>query len=197
MSSAQDAHDAHFAHEELHGERHLGGHRHVDEILPIGKLVTLGFQHVLVMYAGAVAVPLIIGGALNLPKEQVACLINADLFACGIATLIQSVGLWRFGIRLPVMMGVTFAAVGPMMAIGGNPEPRHSRRSTARSSLPGVFAHPGRAVHSRFLPLFPAGRHRHRDRGDRDLADAGRGELGGRRHSAHPTSAIRIILPWR
>jgi uric acid transporter len=48
----------------------------VDEILPPGKLFTLGLQHVLVMYAGAVAVPLIIGGAAGLPKDQVAFLIS-------------------------------------------------------------------------------------------------------------------------
>jgi NCS2 family nucleobase:cation symporter-2 len=72
------------------------------------------------MYAGAIAVPLIIGGALKLPKEQIAFLINADLFCCGIVTLVQSFGIWRFGIRMPVMMGVTFAAVGPMLAMAGN-----------------------------------------------------------------------------
>jgi NCS2 family nucleobase:cation symporter-2 len=32
----------------------------VDEILPAPRLAALGIQHVLVMYAGAVAVPLII-----------------------------------------------------------------------------------------------------------------------------------------
>jgi uric acid transporter len=94
----------------------------VDELLPVPKLAALGLQHVLVMYAGAVAVPLIIGRALKLSPEQVALLINADLFACGIVTLIQSFGLgpW-FGIRLPVMMGVTFAAVGPMLAMANDP----------------------------------------------------------------------------
>jgi len=90
----------------------------VDERLPLGRLTALGLQHVLVMYAGAIAVPLIVGRALKLPPEQVSMLISADLFCCGIVTLIQSLGLtsW-FGIRLPVMMGVTFAAVGPMVAI--------------------------------------------------------------------------------
>ena len=94
----------------------------VDEILPVPKLAALGFQHVLVMYAGAVAVPLIIGRALKLAPEQIALLINADLFACGVVTLIQSFGAgpW-FGIRLPVMMGVTFAAVGPMLAMANDP----------------------------------------------------------------------------
>ena len=52
----------------------------VDERLPAPRLFALGLQHVLVMYAGAIAVPLIIGGALKLPKEQIAMLINADLF---------------------------------------------------------------------------------------------------------------------
>jgi len=92
-----------------------------DERLPGGQLFTLGIQHVLVMYAGAVAVPLIVGSALKLPRDQVAFLVSADLFACGIATLIQTLGLWIFGIRLPVIMGCTFAAVGPMIAIGTNP----------------------------------------------------------------------------
>jgi uric acid transporter len=90
----------------------------VDEVLPTGKLAALGLQHVLVMYAGAVAVPLIVGRALKLPPEQVAMLISADLFCCGIVTLIQSLGLTQwFGIRLPVMMGVTFAAVAPMVSM--------------------------------------------------------------------------------
>ena len=90
----------------------------VDERLPSGKLAALGLQHVLVMYAGAVAVPLIIGRALKLPPEQVAMLISADLFCCGLVTLIQSLGLTQyFGIRLPVMMGVTFAAVAPMVSM--------------------------------------------------------------------------------
>ncbi|MBP7354443.1 nucleobase:cation symporter-2 family protein [Comamonas sp. UBA7528] len=90
----------------------------VDEKLPWGRASALGLQHVLVMYAGAVAVPLIIGRALNLPPEQVAHLISADLFVCGIVTLIQAMGATQwFGIKLPVMMGVTFAAVGPMISM--------------------------------------------------------------------------------
>jgi NCS2 family nucleobase:cation symporter-2 len=95
-----------------------GHHDAVDERLPSGRLFTLGLQHVLVMYAGAIAVPLIVGRALKLSPEQVTMLISADLFCCGLVTIIQSFGMSRwFGIKLPVMMGVTFAAVGPMVAI--------------------------------------------------------------------------------
>ncbi len=90
----------------------------VDEVLPAPRLAALGIQHVLVMYAGAVAVPLIVGRALKLPPEDVAFLISADLFCCGIVTLIQSLGATQwFGIKLPVMMGVTFASVAPMVAM--------------------------------------------------------------------------------
>jgi len=90
----------------------------VDEKLALPRLGALGLQHVLVMYAGAVAVPLIIGRALKLSPDQVALLISADLFCCGVVTLIQSLGATQwFGIRLPVMMGVTFASVAPMIAM--------------------------------------------------------------------------------
>ncbi len=93
----------------------------VDERLPTGKLAALGLQHVLVMYAGAVAVPLIVGRALKLSPEQVAMLISADLFCCGLVTLIQSLGATQwFGIKLPVMMGVTFASVAPMVAMANS-----------------------------------------------------------------------------
>src|SRR5947208_13726983 len=94
----------------------------VDEMLLVPNLLALGLQHVLVMYAGAVAVPLIIGRALKLPPEDVAFLISADLFACGIATLVQCIGFPGVGIRLPVMMGVTFASVGPFLSMAAPPD---------------------------------------------------------------------------
>lgn len=91
----------------------------VNEMLPIGQLSVLGLQHVLAMYAGAVTIPIIIAGALGLTQTQLALLIAADLFTCGIATFIQSYGIGNFaGIKLPVVLGVTFTAVGPLIAIG-------------------------------------------------------------------------------
>ncbi|WP_066093947.1 nucleobase:cation symporter-2 family protein [Xanthomonas massiliensis] len=88
---------------------------------PAARLGLLALQHVLVMYAGAVAVPLIVASALGLARADTAFLISADLFCCGLATLVQSVGLPGLGIRLPVVMGATFAAVGPMIAVAGAP----------------------------------------------------------------------------
>lgn len=92
-----------------------------DEMMPVPKLFALGLQHVMLMYAGAIAIPLIVGGAANLSKDQVAALISADLFVSGIVSIIQSMGIWRFGVRLPVMMGVSFAAVPAMLVIANDP----------------------------------------------------------------------------
>ena len=90
----------------------------VDEILPIPKLAVYGFQHVLAFYAGAVIVPILLANSIGLTTEQLIHLINADLFTCGIASIIQSVGFWKIGVRLPLLQGVTFTAVSPMIAIG-------------------------------------------------------------------------------
>jgi xanthine/uracil permease len=126
----------------------------VDEILPTPRLLALGLQHVLVMYAGAVAVPLIIGRALKLSPEEVAFLISADLFACGLATLVQCIGFSGVGIRLPVMMGVTFASVGPMLSMAAAPDIGllGIYGSVISAGIFGILAAP---FISRLLPLFP------------------------------------------
>jgi NCS2 family nucleobase:cation symporter-2 len=126
----------------------------VDEMLPLPRLVPLALQHVLVMYAGAVAVPLIIGRALRLSPEDVAFLISADLFACGLATLVQCVGFGGVGIRLPVMMGVTFASVGPMLAMAATPDVGLLGIYGAVIAA-GVFGIVVAPFISRMLPLFP------------------------------------------
>ncbi|MFP7232655.1 nucleobase:cation symporter-2 family protein [Bacillus subtilis] len=82
------------------------------------QLMMLGLQHMLAMYAGAILVPLIVGAAIGLNAGQLTYLIAIDLFMCGAATLLQ---LWKnryFGIGLPVVLGCTFTAVGPIISIG-------------------------------------------------------------------------------
>src|SRR5271166_1645666 len=126
----------------------------VDQILPTPRLLALGLQHVLVMYAGAVAVPLIIGRALKMSPEEVAFLISADLFACGLATLVQSVGFPGVGIRLPVMMGVTFASVGPMLSMAAAADVGLLGIYGSVIAA-GVFAVLVAPFMGRLLPLFP------------------------------------------
>ena len=90
----------------------------VDEVLPPQKLAVYGIQHVMAFYAGAVVVPILLASAIGLTEEQLIHLINADLFTCGIASLLQTVGIWKIGVRLPLLQGVTFTAVSPMIVIG-------------------------------------------------------------------------------
>ncbi|MEG0371668.1 MAG: nucleobase:cation symporter-2 family protein [Clostridium sp.] len=91
----------------------------VNEKLPIHQLLPLGLQQVLAMYAGVIIVPIIVGNGIGMTPEQIAYLVAADLFTCGLATLIQSVGIGNWaGIKLPVILGCAFQAVAPMIVIG-------------------------------------------------------------------------------
>jgi xanthine permease len=129
----------------------------VDQILPPERLVVYGLQHVLAFYAGAVIVPLLLSAAIGLTQEQTVALISADLFTCGIASIIQSVGFWNVGVRLPLIQGVTFTAVAPMIAIG-------KAASTPLAGLleiygaviiAGLFTFLIAPYYSRLLHLFP------------------------------------------
>src|SRR3954452_14163655 len=90
----------------------------VDEVLPAQKLAVYGLQHVMAFYAGAVVVPILLASAIGLNQEQLIHLINADLLTCGIASLLQTVGIWKLGVRLPLFQCVTFIAVSPIIVIG-------------------------------------------------------------------------------
>jgi NCS2 family nucleobase:cation symporter-2 len=91
----------------------------VDRVPAAGPLLLYALQHVLVMYAGAVTVPLVMGRALHLTAHDLTLLVCADLIAAGVATLIQTLGAGGVGIRLPIMMGVTFVSLSPMLALVG------------------------------------------------------------------------------
>ncbi|MEG2293621.1 MAG: nucleobase:cation symporter-2 family protein [Carnobacterium sp.] len=89
-------------------------------MLSNGKSAALGLQHVLAMYAGAVIVPLLIGGALNFTPEEMTYLVSIDIFMCGVATLLQLTVNKFFGIGLPVVLGCAIQAVSPLILIGSN-----------------------------------------------------------------------------
>lgn len=110
----------------------------VDQVPPIGKLTVLGIQHVLAFYAGAVVVPLVIASGLGLDNHTLVHLINADLLTCGIATIIQSAGIGRFiGVKLPLIQGVTFTAVSPLIAIGAAATPPGADPRTGLATMYG------------------------------------------------------------
>ncbi|NLU82465.1 nucleobase:cation symporter-2 family protein [Rhodococcus sp. HNM0569] len=91
----------------------------VDHMLPWPRMAAFGLQHVLIMYAGCVAVPLAFGAALGLDRQTIGMLVNADLLVAGIVTVIQSIGVGRIlGVRLPVIAGATFVQMTPLILIG-------------------------------------------------------------------------------
>ncbi|KWX71812.1 nucleobase:cation symporter-2 family protein [Paenibacillus jilunlii] len=116
------------------------------------KILALGLQHVLAMYAGAVIVPLVVGGALNLSGTQMAYLIAADLFTCGLATLLQIISSKHFGSGLPVVLGCTFTAVSPIIAIASG-----SNLATAYGAIiiSGLFVVLAAPVYGKLLKFFP------------------------------------------
>jgi uric acid transporter len=129
----------------------------VDEVLPANRLAVYGAQHVLAFYAGAVIVPILLAGAIGLKGEDLVYLISADLFTCGIASIIQAIGFWKVGVRLPLLQGVTFTAVAPMISIGqaeggGVPGLLHIYGAVIVAGIVAFLAAP---YYSRLLRLFP------------------------------------------
>lgn len=122
-------------------QKALVGTRPEDKNLGVGANLAYGFQHVLTMYGGLVAVPLIIGEAAGLSAVEMGMLITASLFAAGVATLIQTLGFRYFGSQLPLVQGVSFAGVASMLAIiNAHPD----------NALPVIF---GAVIVSAFLGL--------------------------------------------
>lgn len=90
----------------------------IDDCPPLLTSILLAIQHILAAFGGIVAVPLVVGGALGLPIEDVAYLVSAAIFVSGIATFIQAKGIGRIGAKLPCIMGTDFTFVAPSIAVG-------------------------------------------------------------------------------
>lgn len=92
-----------------------------DERLSLGKTYLYGLQHILTMYGGVIAPPLIVGGAAGLSTVDIALLVSAALFVSGAATLLQTLGLPYVGAKLPLVQGISFASVSTMVAVASGP----------------------------------------------------------------------------
>ncbi len=90
----------------------------LDGVPPLGKAIPLGLQHVLAMIVGNVAPVIIIGGVVGLSTYDRTLLVQCALFIAGIATLLQLYPIGRVGSGLPIIMGVSFAYVPSLIAVG-------------------------------------------------------------------------------
>lgn len=124
-----------------------------DQRLSIGRTFAYGLQHVLTMYGGIIAPPLIIGAAAGMSAADIGLLIAACLFVGGLATILQTVGVPFFGSQLPLVQGVSFAGVSTMVAIvqgGGGIQAVFG--SVIVASLIGLAITP---IFSRIIKYFP------------------------------------------
>ena len=82
------------------------------------QAAVLGLQHLLAMYSGSILVPIMIATAHGYSAEQLTYLISTDIFMCGVATFLQLQLNKHFGVGLPVVLGVAFQSVAPLIMIG-------------------------------------------------------------------------------
>lgn len=80
---------------------------------PFTRAFSLGLQHVLTMFGATVAVPLLLAPALGMDAAQTGVLVSSCMLCAGVATFLQV----NFGIRLPIVQGMSFAFLGPFFAI--------------------------------------------------------------------------------
>ena len=64
-----------------------------------------GVQHVLVMFTGMIAAPLVIGQLLDLPPELRTNMLTGVMLGCGIGTTVSALGFGFVGARLPIVLG--------------------------------------------------------------------------------------------
>jgi len=90
----------------------------VEEKPPVLVSLLLAAQHLLAALGAIIAVPLVVGGVLELSTQDKVVLVNAAMLVSGVVTFIQCKGAGSLGIRLPTVMGTSFTFVGVSIAIG-------------------------------------------------------------------------------
>src|SRR6478735_7077478 len=113
-----------------------------DERLPFRSSLGYGVQHILAMFGGVIAVPLIVGGAAGLS---------------GAATVLQTLGVPLFGAQLPLVQGISFASVSTMLTIisssgGGQTGLQHVFGSVIAAGVIGLVIAPFFSKIVRFFP---------------------------------------------
>ncbi|WP_327145908.1 nucleobase:cation symporter-2 family protein [Nocardia sp. NBC_01327] len=131
-------------------QRHPGPE---DERYSFGRTLAYGIQHILTMYGGVIAPPLIIGGAAGLSAADMGLLVTAGLFVSGVATLLQTLGLGRVGSRLPIVQGISFVTVSTMVTIAQSDGLRSVYGAIIVSGLIGLVLS---SFFARLVRLFPA-----------------------------------------
>ncbi|MCI8537404.1 MAG: purine permease [Oscillospiraceae bacterium] len=92
----------------------------LDGIPPAGQLVPLGLQHVVAAIVGIITPAIMVANTCSLSGADRTLLIQVSLIVTAVATLIQLYTIvHKIGSGLPVIMGISFAYVPTLLAIGG------------------------------------------------------------------------------
>ena len=87
---------------------------------PLGQTVPLGLQHVVAAVVGVITPAMIVAKTCGLSPAEETLLVQVSLIVTAIATLLQLFPIFRrIGSGLPVIMGISFAYVPTLTAIGG------------------------------------------------------------------------------
>ncbi len=113
-----------------------------DERLPLRLLLVYGLQHILTMYAGAVAPALVIGASAGLANDPAAMgiLVSGALLAAGFATLLQTVGHRRVGAQMPIVVACSFVPVSAITALAAGQNGENLPVAFGASLAAGLFA---------------------------------------------------------
>lgn len=84
------------------------------------KIFPISLQHVLAMIIGNIAPAIIIAQSIGLQKYQITQMVQYSMICAGLATILQIYGIWKFGARLPIVMGTNFAFVPVIITINSN-----------------------------------------------------------------------------
>ena len=87
--------------------------------LSFKEILPLGLQHVVAAIVGVITPAIIIAGVCGLDQADKTMLIQVSLIISGLCTLLQLFPIGPIGARLPVIIGISFAYIPTMQAIGG------------------------------------------------------------------------------
>lgn len=125
----------------------------VDEARPLGRILLFGIQHVLVMAATPISAIFLMSVTLGLDSGLTVDLLSAAFVLSGVGSLVQSLGIWKFGPRLPFVMLPGGAPLILFLAIA---EQHGLRTATGAVILTAVFTFVVLPLFSRLLAYFPA-----------------------------------------
>jgi xanthine permease len=91
---------------------------HVDGVPKLLTALPLSMQHLLAMIVGNITPAIIVSGVVGADAATTTLLIQAAMIAAGFSTLLQLYPVWRFGAKLPVVTGVSFAFVPTLISLG-------------------------------------------------------------------------------